>query len=310
MKFIPMLAAALTAGAVGCGDADPEGALANGAPSTVGSAPTVPACRVADVGQPLPGEVRESSGLAPSRRAPDLFWTLNDAGNDPDLFAVDGSGRLVERVRVTGAELKDWEALESGPCDAGTCLYVGDIGDNDAERERITVYRVAEPERGASESERAQALHARFPDGPRDAESLFALPGGDLFVVTKGRRGPVELYRFPSPQEPGETAALELVRQIFPEPENEEDRVTGAASSPDGRWVGIRTYRSLFLYPAAQLVGGGAAEPTVVDLGPLRQQQGESVAISEDGTVWLTSEAGSEEGHPRLSRLQCSFPAG
>ena len=309
MKQALITTAAAAVILAGCGAGEPEVALAEraaeSAPEAAGDAPV---CRVADAGQPLPDEVRESSGLAQSRRDPSLFWTHNDAGNGPDLFALDASGRLVRQVRVAGAESTDWEDIESAPCDAGACLFVGDIGDNDAERERITVYRVPEPQDGAVETAPAEALHARFPDGPRDAESLFVLPSGDLFVVTKGRRGPVELYRFPAPQHPGATATLERVRELFPEPEDGDDRVTGATASPDGRWVGIRTYRTLYLYPADALVGGGSAEPTPVDLTPLGQEQGESVVISADGTVTMTSESEDEDGRPRWSRLQCTFP--
>lgn len=310
MRYSFMVVAAALGGLAGCGGGEPDVALAervgDGGPE---SRATAPVCRVADAGQPLPAAVRESSGLAQSRRDPSLVWTHNDAGNDPELFALDTDGQLAQRVRIAGAELTDWEDLESGPCPEGDCLYVGDIGDNDAERERITVYRLPEPAAGAREAPTAAALHARYPDGPRDAESLFLLPSGDLFVVTKGRRGPVALYRYPTPQRPGETATLEHVRDLFPEPEEDDGRVTGATASPDGLWVGIRSYRSLYLYPAAALVRGEAVEPTVVDLEPLGQAQGESVVISGDGSIWLSSESEDNDGHPRWSRLQCSFPA-
>jgi hypothetical protein len=295
-----------------CGGAEPE-AVADGPPSGVGNALAVslaaPVCRIADAALPLPDEVRESSGLARSARDPELFWTHNDAGSDPYLFALDGSGRLVQQVRVTGAELADWEDMDAGPCASGSCLFVGDIGDNDGDRERVTIYRLAEPGRGASESAGAEALHARFPEGPQDAESLFLLPSGDLFIVTKGRGGPVVLYRFPAPQQIGQVATLERVRELFPEPGEANDRVTGAGASPDGRWVGIRSYRKLYLFPSADLVGRGAVEPTEVDLAPLNESQGESVVIADDGTVWLTSEAESRSSRSTLSRMSCTFPA-
>lgn len=293
----------------GCGRAEPEVALAERAPDAAAApAPDAPVCRVADAARTLPDEVRESSGLAQSHRDPRLFWTHNDAGNDPELFAVDADGRLVERVRVTGAELVDWEDIEAGACEAGSCLYLSDTGNNDAEREEVVIYRIPEPAAGASESGPAEALHARFPDGARDVESLFVLPSGELFLVTKGRHGPITLYRYPAPQRPAGTVTLERVRELFPEPDDKDDRVTGATASADGRWVGIRSYRNLYLYRASDLVGGGEAEPTVVDLEPLGEEQGESVVISGDGSVWMTSEAESKGARPGLSRLRCTFP--
>lgn len=266
------------------------------------------ACTIDATAARLPAEVRETSGLARSGRGSDLFWTHNDAGNGAELFAIDGSGGLAQRVQVTGAAATDWEDIATGACEAGNCLYIGDIGDNDGERERITVYRVPEPATGAASTETAVALHARYPDGPRDAESLFRLPSGDLFIVTKGRSEPVALYRYPAPDRPGETVTLEPVRQIFPEAAADEDRVTGASATPDGEWVAIRSYRNLYLYRADELVGSGPAEPAVIDLQPVGHGQGEAVVLASDGQVWLTSEAADKDSAPLWGKMRCELP--
>ncbi len=272
------------------------------------SAAGAAACRVADAGRPLPKDAMESRGLARSRRDPALFWTHNDAGNQPDLFAVDSRGTLAGRVRVEGAALEDWEDLAAGPCAGGDCLFVGDIGDNDAARGSITVYRVEEPSPDAPASAPAAALRARYPGGPRDAEALFVI-GERLYIVTKGRTGPIELYRYPADAQPGETVTLEKRRDLMPAPRTSDDRVTAAAASPDGRWVGIRTYRTLHLYPAAALTGEGElAAPVTMDLRPLKEAKGEGMAIADDGTVWLSSEA-AKKSPPRWARLECTLPA-
>lgn len=290
-----------------CGDVAPAPAEAAGfhrpAAATAGAA-----CELVQRGMPLPQEVRESSGLARSTRDDGLFWTHNDAGNSPHLFAIDEGGTLLQRVRVTGAELVDWEDIESGPCDGGGCLYIGDIGDNDAERDRITVYRVAEPPTGAAETDHAVALHARFPDGPQDAEGLFVDGSGTLHLVTKGRRGGIALYRWPAAAAPGETVTLVRVRDLFPEPRDELDRVTAATATPDRRWVGVRTYRTLYIYPAKALLGAGPVEPTVVDLSALAQPQGESLVLANDGAAWLSSEAEKRGERPLWSWLKCTLP--
>src|SRR5687767_14062555 len=103
---------------------------------------------------------------------------------------------------------------------------------------------------------------------------------------------------------------LEHVRDLFDEPENEAGRVTAATVTPDGRWIAVRSYRNLYLYRAQELLQGGTAEPTIVDLGPLELLQGESVAITEDGTVWLTSEAVNNVSDASWARLRCAFPSG
>lgn len=315
IERIWMVGALCVAGLAGCGEAGEGLAVAREtsvAGRASGGGAADPVCQVVAPALPLPVEVRETSGLAQSRRDPARFWTHNDAGNGPELFAVDAGGTLVQRVRVTGARAADWEDIEAGPCPAGNCLYVGDIGDNDGRREGITIYRIPEPEPGRAESQPAAALQARFPDGPQDAESLFALGAGELYLVTKGRGGPIALYRYPAPQRPGETVTLERVRELFPEPRDADDRVTGATASPDGRWVAIRSYRRLYLYPAAALLDRGSTppEPIVVDLAPLGHSQGEAVAMAADGAVWLSTEANKGDDGPAWARLQCTLPEG
>lgn len=272
----------------------------------VGTTPSDRTCEVVEANMPLPPDVSETSGLARSARDPALFWTHNDAGNEPELFGIGSTGELAQRVQVTGADLVDWEDIEMAPCGDRSCLYLGDIGDNDGQRDHITIYRVPEPRSTATDTEPAEALHARFPDGPRDAEALFIASAGDLFVVTKGRREAIALYRYPAPQQPGEVVTLEHVRDLFPEPESDEDRVTAATATPDRRHVGIRTLRTLYLYPSAELVGGDAVQPTVFDLSPLGEVQGEALVLSDDGSVWVSSEA-ADDNHPRWSRLRCPF---
>jgi hypothetical protein len=280
----------------GCSTTPPPGSVT----------PPGSACRVEAARVPLPEQVRETSGLARSRRDPALFWTHNDSGSEPLLYGLDTFGRVVARVRVQGARLVDWEDIEAGPCDAGQCLYIADTGDNGRVRDFITIYRVAEPHAELAVTAPAEALHARFPDGPQDAESVFVLPSGELFLITKGRHGPIALYRYPLPHRTDAVATLERVRELAPRPTDARDWVTSATATPDGQWVGVRTYRALLLFAAADLIDpDNATPPRRFDLSPLGRRQWESLVIANDGRVWTTSEAASVGEHPVWSRLHC-----
>ncbi|MDP9348725.1 MAG: hypothetical protein M3P24_06245 [Gemmatimonadota bacterium] len=264
-------------------------------------------CRVLQRDVALPSQVRETSGLALSRRHPGILWTHNDSGGEPVLFAVDTAGALRGQVQVAGAKNKDWEDVAAGPCPGGECLYLGDIGDNADKRKDVEVYRVPEPAPGDAVTAPTERITLRYPDEPQDAESLFVLPSGDLYLVTKGRRKAVALYRAPAPLPAGGTVTLRRVTALDRGEEKRLNQVTGAGATHDGRWVAVRTYSSLHLFRAEALVGGSTPTSERIDLGPLEEAQGEAVAVREDGTVFLTSEGQGKKSPGTLSRLSCTL---
>lgn len=163
----------------------------------------VPTCRLDGRPATLPA-LREASGLAASRRVPGRLWSHNDSG-EPVLVALDVNGSVTGRLRLSDARVEDWEAVAAGPCPAGSCLYVADIGDNNAARRRITIYRVEEPAESEASVAVKDVFHATYPDGAHDAETLLVTPDGNLFIVTKGETGPIGLYKFPKPLRAGAT---------------------------------------------------------------------------------------------------------
>src|SRR5688572_29318051 len=113
-------------------------------------APRTVACQYAPtsrVAQLHDRGIREASGLVASQQWPGVYWTINDHGNAPVLFAFDQDGAPRGSFRVHGASNVDWEALQLGPDgDGGFALYIGDTGDNDQNRRDPVIYRVPEPE--------------------------------------------------------------------------------------------------------------------------------------------------------------------
>jgi hypothetical protein len=243
----------------------------------------------------------EASGMAAGGA---MLWLHNDSG-EPALIAVNHSGQQVGRVTVTGARVDDWEALATGPCGKGRCLFVGDIGDNNATRKHITIYRVAEPSKVGG-SATADAFHATYPDGAQDAEALLAAPDGGLFLVTKGETNPVRVYKFPREVRAGTTVQLAPVGQLKPV-QDQADRVTDGAFSPDGRWVVLRTRRALTFYRADEFVLGHFREVQRVDLSSLKEAQGEAVTFGSGKTVYVASEGGGKKQPGTLASLSCAL---
>jgi len=249
--------------------------------------------------------LRESSGLARSSGSDAVLWTHNDSGGDASLAAIDLSGRTLGVVTIAGARNRDWEDLASGPCPEGTCLFIGDIGDNLNERDPVTIYRVPEPAVDAGRSARARAWSVRYPGGPRDAEGLAVHPTtGEVWIVSKGRAHPVQVFRVPLPED-GESTVAEPVVSLTRGATPGRRMVTGATFTPDGRWLLVRSYTELVFLPVDGAgVPGPAAEPAV-DLTGLNESQGEAVEAFADGWVYFTSESGMAGSTPMLSRAYC-----
>lgn len=264
-------------------------------------------CTLAGTPVPLPGAVQEASGVALGRRTASVLWTHADSG-EPQVLALSTAGEVLGTVRITDAAVQDWEDVAVGPCPEGSCLFLGDIGDNDAKRARITVYRVPEPQPTAGASAPAQALHATYPDGAHDAEALFVDRAGRIHIVTKGESGPVALYRFPESPSTASPSRLERVGALTDGPVKRPDRITGADLSADGRWVGLRTLGTLTLYPAASLTAGRTDGAVRYDLSAAGEAQGEGVALGPGGTVYLVGEGVRKRDPATLTRMECPPP--
>jgi hypothetical protein len=236
----------------------------------------------------------ESSGVVASRRYPGVFWTFNDSGNPPELFATDSTGRDLGTFMVTGARNYDWEAIARGPCGASDCLYIADTGDNDEIRRSVRLYRLPEPavrsgSRGVTA--KAETLELRYPDGPHDVEAAVVAPDGAVLLVTKGRSRGVRAFRVPSASWGRKTVIAEpLGRLAIAAGRGMRGLVTDATLSPDGTEVAIRTYVEIFFF---RLGAGDAWQPlgTACDVAGL-DLQGEGIAWLPDDGFLLTSEGG------------------
>jgi hypothetical protein len=220
--------------------------------------------------------------------------------------ALDTGGAVTGRVRISGLKVDDWEAVAVGACPGGSCIYIADIGDNDADRKRVTIYRVPEPS-GEDSVAVKDTFHATYPDGAHDAETLLVAPDGGLFIVTKGETDPIGLYRFPRELRPGATHQLERVGKPRASAKAAEtERITDGAVSPDGTWVVLRTRQGFTFHRAADLFAGNWTAAGRVDLKAAGEAQGEGIAIAADGTVYLTGEGGGKSQPGTFTKYACS----
>jgi DNA-binding beta-propeller fold protein YncE len=246
----------------------------------------------------------EASGL--QALADDTFLVHNDEKNE--LFVIDGSGRHRGSFELDGAKNRDWEALARVPGPHGPLIVVADTGDNEARRGKVHLYFFPLPtaDRYEDEHESIHRLEVRYPDGPRDVESVAYDPAGDRILLLSKRDRPPRLYGIPLTtaleNKKAEATFLTTVpgfrpptrRDILVSPTRGRwvSQPTGMDISPDGRMAAVITYRSLYIFHRAD--GQDWAEAfrsqPVEYLGPPGSYD-EAVAFSRDGkTVYVTTE--------------------
>ena len=245
-------------------------------------------------------EINESSGLAVSKCQQDIFWTHNDSGDGPFIYAFNSKGEDLGKFRVANIRNVDWEDISSVKTTDGECmLYIGEFGDNELKREVHEIYRVHEPNAGSTKSvepaslDDVEVLRFRYPGERHNAEALLVNSmTGSIFVITKEIAGPAHVYRLESNFGSAEVQTASKIAELSL-PASPNGFVTGGDISADGRRVVVCDYYAgyeLQLPKTSKEVNDVWHQKALAfDLGP--RAVGESIAYSNDGeAVFATVE--------------------
>jgi hypothetical protein len=211
------------------------------------------------------------------------------------LFVLDRSCRVARVITDRGFNPLDPEDLARS---ADGTLWVGDIGDNGRERQRIAVNRIPP---GAT---RGTAYRLTYPDRAYDAEALLAQRDGRVLVVTKTLTGLARIYVSSRPLTgPPATVPLTVAGEVEIAPTQTvggpdvggfaSTLVTGAALSADERRVVLRTYTDAYEWD----VDGGDLAAAMTSQDPRRtalpgEPQGEAITFAADGSGYVTVSEG------------------
>lgn len=212
-----------------------------------------------------------------------LMATANDSGDDGIVYVVDRSGRTVGTTRYGDSD--DAEAM--APARRPGYVWVGDIGDNLAQRRDVAVRRV--PVGRGDRTVVVPTYRLVYPDGAHDAETLLVSPRTRrMYIVTKA---------------PLNAAVYVAPRRLRADRPNPLTRVTTLALTAtdgavlrDGRHALVRGYFSaaLYTFPGFQRLGSFALPA---------QRQGESLSVGPAGRIRI----GTEGDHARV--LQITLPS-
>jgi hypothetical protein len=252
--------------------------------------------------------VSESSGVTASRTMPGAYWTHNDSGDGPFIYAFDGRGESLGVFSVTGAQARDWEDMAAGPGPQleKFYLYMGDIGDNQGSRSEVVVYRVAEPSLNTSDrnstkkrpqaTEAAAAIRLRYPDGKHDAETLLVHPvSGNIYIVTKVLLVNPVVYEAAAPFSATKVSTMRRIGEIRV-PSLFGGVLTGGSISPNGRRVALCDYFQGYelALPAGATDFNDIWKQKMIGFDLGKRKQGEAITYRLDGKALLATSEGKQ----------------
>lgn len=236
--------------------------------------------------------IDEASGLAASRKNAGVFWTHNDSDNRNIIFAFNLKGQDLGEYHVGFIPNRDWEdiAVGPGPDVNQQYIYIGDIGDNDAEFYLKYIYRIPEPTVDSSQSpvdtilSEFDVIAFRYPDGERDAETLMVDPlTKDIYIVSK-REDSVRVYCVSYPQKTSEVVNIpDYISAI------NLTNITAGDISASGTEILLKSYSNIYYWKRenSQRIGEVLQTPPQI-VTYIPEPQGEGLSWAPDASGYYT----------------------
>ncbi|MEU8183035.1 hypothetical protein AB0B85_29240 [Micromonospora sp. NPDC049044] len=240
--------------------------------------------------------LRELSGLVATKSG---YIVVNDSTEvtaRKRVFFLDTKCKISkDPVQYPGQGPVDTEDLALSK--DGTTLWIADTGDNvDAKERRTRVALWSMPVTGGRQPTQHRIS---YPEGkPHDAEALLMGDDGKPLIITKVTSGKAEIYTPTAALRNGDAEAVPMRKAgeiTLPKTQTENPlntfgriAITGAARSPDGSRVVLRTYADAFEYDVS---GGdivGALTTNKPRVTALADPFGEAISYSADGKSFLT----------------------
>jgi hypothetical protein len=239
--------------------------------------------------------IGETSGLEYHN---DLLVTNNDSGNDPSLYYLDYSGKIIYTRKFDAIENNDWEDLTADE----NFIYIADMGNNFDTRENLMVIKVSKD----INDKNYEIINFYYPEqrdfgfklkSQFDAEAIISLDEF-LLIFTKNRAKKItDIYKVP--KKAGSYAAKKIGSL------NTNSIVTGGDYKKDLDLLVLTSTMDFKEYYFLKLENFDLSKNYYsIDMFqiPIKKTQIEAVKIIDNHTFWLTSE-NEKNGYPYLYKF-------
>lgn len=144
----------------------------------------------------VPLDLKEISGIEFDKDG--NLWAINDGGNTPQIHRLDSLGNITKSITITNGKNLDWEDMTQ---DYFGHFFIGDFGNNENNRNLLTVYKIENPIDIKGKDTIAEIIKFKFFDKfdvtPNDTTKNFDLEAfiyyeKALYLFTKNRTEPFD----------------------------------------------------------------------------------------------------------------------
>ncbi|KIC61569.1 hypothetical protein [Chryseobacterium taiwanense] len=248
----------------------------------------------------LPKKLKEVSGIALSQDKKTI-WAIEDQGNKNVVYGLDMQGKLVKDVQVENADNNDWEDITK---DAQGNIYLGDFGNNDNNRQNLSILKLdlKAPSQVTTKVIQTTKFHyegqTEFPpkksDWLYDCEAFVEMDG-NFYLFTKNRSKGFDgtFLVFQIPNKEGDFEA-KLIGRLKLQGKYSDAAITSAAINSTKDKIVLLNHKNIHVLSGFTANDFNTAKIQKISLN--HNSQKEAVVFLDDKTLLIADEKDKDTG--------------
>jgi hypothetical protein len=248
----------------------------------------------------LPKKLKEVSGITLSEDK-NTIWAIEDQGNKNVIYGLDQKGNLTNDVLVENTENHDWEDITNDP--EGN-IYIGDFGNNDNDRQDLTILKVDLKDTSQTTTKVVQTTkfhyegQAEFPPKKSywlyDCEAFVEM-NGNFYLFTKNRSKGFDgtFLVFQVPNKEGDFEA-KLIGKLKLQGGYSDAAITSATINSTKDKIVLLTHKNIHVLSGFDTNDFSKTKIQRISLN--HNSQKEAIVFLDDKTLLIADEKDKKEG--------------